>query len=87
MPRRPVGTHIGIEMRLSIGGVGPIFQADSDMMHFTAQFRGTEPCDPSCLPNCQKHSRHGWIKLLNNQPGAITVEIRPVELPDEYPDD
>lgn len=81
-------THIGIQLRISIPGAGPILEASSDHLYYIARYGGApEPCRPDCLPDCKKH---GWFDVLGgpdmrfvqaDNPG-LSIEIRPVNLPD-----
>jgi hypothetical protein len=79
------GTHRGIRLRIT-STAGTLLDLDSDALHFTAKLSGVGPCLPPCLPGCEQH---GWLNLTEGvlTPGDYVIQVRPVDLPDEYPDD
>lgn len=74
--------HQGLEIRATFNDM-PILVADSDHMHLLAKYRGMDSlCGFACLPGCREH---GWMDL--QLPPGTKVEVRPVMLADDYPDD
>jgi hypothetical protein len=63
---KPGRWHPGIQLRISTLN-GPIVEADSANLYYSAKFGAAgEPCDPSCMPGCQKH---GWVNLVAGDGG------------------
>lgn len=67
--------HRGIELRISVPA-GPLFIADSDMMHFTAKLAGEDiVCLPSCPILCTEHADI-WHKIIQTTDGLIVEASR-----------
>lgn len=81
-------THMGIRVRFGLRGApAPLMDEDSDGLYLMGKLSGSQQCLPSCLPGCDLH---GWLSLTAElAPGApaVVFEIKPVDLPDEVPDD
>lgn len=87
--RRRSRTFPGVQFRISTPN-GVIVEADSEHLHWIAKYGGLgEPCNPACLPGCQKH---GWLDLIAGGGDGMAcpaeefstvplkIEIKPVRL-------